>query len=134
MSPQLVMNAQQSYAANVFLPIDLSMYSADRVSLGRFVDELPVPFTDYITSLPNSDYTLLRPILVTVDYEEDYYIVTDDRFLRYAIGSTVAEAKENYGRVLLEYYNDLEELEGCLAPHLAHDLQELRTRLIARKQ
>jgi len=110
------------------------MYSADRVSLGRFVDELPVPFTDYITSLPNSDYTLLRPILVTVDYEEDYYIVTDDRFLRYAIGSTVAEAKESYGRVLLEYYNDLEELEGCLAPHLAHDLQELRTRLIARKQ
>jgi len=41
--------------------------------LGRFVDELPVPFTDYITSLPNSDYTLLRPILVTVNYEEDYY-------------------------------------------------------------
>lgn len=135
MSPRLVeLNAQLSYSASVYLPIDPSMYSADRIFLGRFVDELTVPSIDYITSLPGSEYTLLRPIVVTVDYEEDYYIVSDDRFLRYAIGSTLAEARENYAHVLLDYYKDLCDAEERLAPHLAYDLQELRTMVGPREQ
>lgn len=136
MSPQLVveLNAQQSYAAGVYLSMDPSMYSADRFSLRRFVDEPTVPSVGYITSLPGSEYTLLRSILVTVDYEEDYYIVSDDRFLRYAIGSTLAEARENYAHVLLDYYKDLCDAEERLAPHLAYDLQELRTIVGPREQ
>jgi hypothetical protein len=94
---------------------------------------IPLPFTDDVVSLPDPKYTLRDPIPVTVDYEEDYYIVSDDRFLRYGTGATLAEAKEDYGYALLEYYDDLIELEDCLAPHLAYDLQELRNVITPRR-
>ncbi|MFQ5758872.1 MAG: hypothetical protein ACE5IF_04275 [Candidatus Bathyarchaeia archaeon] len=133
MPESVEVNTRQSHPTALPFLIDQSMDSASGVSLGTFIDERSVPFSDCIVSLPSPDYTLRRPIVVTVDYEEDYYIVGDDRFLRYGIGSTVAEAKENYAHSLLEYYKDLSELEECLAPHLVRDLKDLRKIMASRE-
>jgi hypothetical protein len=134
MSPQLVeMTAQQSYPIEYLFPMDQYVDSASSFMVHSFADDPSMPFPDKIVSLPDSDYVLRNPIRVIVDYEENYYIVRDDRFLRYGTGGTLAEAKEDYGYALLEYYDDLIELEECLAPHLAYDLQELRNAIIPRK-
>lgn len=127
MNPQLVeITAQQSYPIECLFPMDQYVDSASDVMMHSFADDPSMPFPDEIVSLPDPNYVLRNPIRVIVDYEENYYIVRDDRFLRYGTGPTVAEAKEDYGYALLEYLDDLIELEGCLAPHLAYDLQELR--------
>jgi len=107
---------------------------SNRVTPSTFVypsvDDPSVPFNDHVVSLPDLNYTLQDPIPVTVGYEEGYYLVSDDRFLRYGTGGTLAEAKKDYSYALLEYLDDLIEMEDCLAPHLAQDLQELRNILV----
>jgi len=134
MIPDLAdIGAQQSYPIAALFLLDKRVDSANRISEYASVDNPSVPFIDDIVSLPNPNYTLSYPLRVVVDYEEDYYIVGDSTFLRYATGSTIAEAKENYAHSLLGYYKDLRELEGCLAPHLARDLQELRNVIVHRK-
>lgn len=134
MSPELAkIGAQQSYPIELLFPMDVHIDAASGVFVHLSIGDPSVPFTDDVVSLPDLKYTLRDPIPVTVDYEEDYYIVSDDRFLRYGTGATLAEAKEDYGYALLEYYDDLIELEDCLAPHLAYDLQELRNVITPRR-
>lgn len=134
MSPELAkIGAQQSYPIELLFPMDAHIDAASGVFVHLSIGDPSVPFTDDVVSLPDLKYTLRDPIPVTVDYEEDYYIVSDDRFLRYGTGASLAEAKEDYGYALLEYYDDLIELEDCLAPHLAYDLQELRNVITPRR-
>lgn len=126
----LITDLQQSFAPVRLFPFGHYVDSASNIVMEYSSDDPSVPFSDQIVSIPDPDYILAKPIRVTIDYEEDYYIVSDDRFLRYGTGSTLAEAKKEYGYALVEYLDDLTELEDCLAPHLAHDLQELRNILI----
>lgn len=134
MSPELVeISAQPSYPVELLFPMDKHIDAASGVFMYPSVDDPSVPFTDDVVSLPDPNYTLQDPIPVTVGYEEGYYLVSDDKFLRYGTGATLAEAKEDYGYALLEYYDDLIELEECLAPHLAYDLQELRNTIIPQR-
>jgi len=134
MSLQLVrMNAQQSCPIALLFPMDELIDAASGTFVYPSVDDPSVPFNDHVVSLPDLNYTLQDPIPVTVGYEEGYYLVSDDRFLRYGTGTTLAEDKEDYGYALLEYYDDLIELEECLAPHLAYDLQEMRNTVIPQR-
>ena len=125
------LGAQYSYSLPRLFPLNKGTSSANHEVALAFVHTLSLPFTTEITCLPGRNYTLISPIPVTVDYEEDYYFVTDSLFWRYGVGSTVAEAKANYGHALLEYYKELNALEDCLAPHLAIDLQALRQIIVA---
>jgi hypothetical protein len=125
------LRAQQNHPIPRSFAINKGTSSANYVVACGFGYTLSVPFTTRILSLPDPNYTLNAPIPVTVDYEEDYYLVSDSLFWRYGVGFTVSEAKANYGRALLEYYKELDELEDCLAPHLALDLQALRQIIVA---
>ncbi|HQJ52014.1 MAG TPA: hypothetical protein PKW05_09595 [Anaerolineae bacterium] len=69
---------------------------------------------------------MVNPVQVRIQHEDDYHLVADDVFARYGTGSTVAEAKAEYGRALVDYLEELTELEESLAPHLVADLSRLR--------
>ena len=125
------LGAQHSSPIPRFFPMNKGTSSASYEVARAFEHTPSVPFTAQILSLPDPNYTLSSAIPVTVDYEEDYYLVSDSLFWRYGVGSTVSEAKANYGHALLEYYKELDELEDCLAPHLALDLQVLRQIIVA---
>lgn len=125
------LGAQHSYSLPRSFPMNKGTSSANHEVARAFVQTLSVPFSAEIPCLPDPNYALLSSIPVTVDYEEDYYLVSDSLFWRYGVGSTVSEAKANYGHALLEYYKELNDLENCLAPHLALDLQVLRQIIVA---
>ncbi|OQB28015.1 MAG: hypothetical protein BWY10_00819 [Chloroflexi bacterium ADurb.Bin180] len=90
------------------------------------LESLSMPLPGLITTLVDSRYRLNRPVQVRIQHEDDYYLVADDVFARYGTGSTVAEAKAEYGRALVDYLEELTELEESLAPHLVADLSRLR--------
>ncbi len=93
---------------------------------GQEGQTMPPAFRDLVTMLPETSYQLRKPIPVAVRQEKEHYLVTDDAFLRYGIGSSIAEAKEDYACALLDYFDSLSQYEDQLAPRLAQDLARLR--------
>ena len=88
-----------------------------------------VAYSDFMTSLPDPHYRLRMPIRVVVDQDDDHYLVGDDVFMRYGVGSTVAEAKLDYSYALLDYYDELREDPDKLSPDLSRDLELLQGRI-----
>jgi len=60
----------------------------------------------------------------------DLLIATEHIFLRYGVGRTVKEAKDDYAASLLDYYEDLIEFDGRLSAQLQEDLDTLRTFIV----
>lgn len=72
-------------------------------------------------------YTLCREIPLKIKKTNEGFLVSDPVTLRYGVGATLAEAKDDYIGALLEYYESLTASEQNLAPHLKAHLQYLRT-------
>lgn len=103
--------------------------SASVVRIDRHMRASFVAYSDFITSLPDPHYRLRMPIRVVVDQDDDHYLVGDDVFMRYGVGSTVAEAKLDYSYALLDYYDELREDPDKLSPDLSRDLELLQGRI-----
>ena len=88
------------------------------------------PHFDVITSLPEPEYRLCVPIEVTIDEDDDHYLVADDLFLRFGVGDTIEEAKLDYSFALLDYFDELRKDPDRLCAHLAHDLELLEQCII----
>ncbi len=72
-------------------------------------------------------YTLCHEIPLKIKKTNEGFLVSDPVTLRYGVGATLEEAKDDYICVLLEYYESLTAGEQHLAPHLKAHLQYLRT-------
>ena len=118
--------ATQDPSAPAYFRLEPRASSASHLVALLSAESLSPPFPDLVTALADSQHRLLSPVQVRIQHEDDYYLVTDDVFARYGTGSTVAEAKAEYGRALVDYLEELTELEESLAPHLAADLSRLR--------
>ena len=85
---------------------------------------------DVVRSLPDPQYHLAHPVEVIVIPNGDLLIATEHIFLRYGVGRTVKEAKDDYAASLLDYYEDLMEFDGRLSAQLQEDLDTLRTFIV----
>ena len=81
---------------------------------------------EVLTRLPDPQFRLARPIEVEIIPDGNCLIAIENTFLRYGVGQTVKEAKEDYARSLLDYYEDLVRFDGCLSAQLQEDLDALR--------
>lgn len=72
-------------------------------------------------------YALCGEIPLKVKKTEEGFLVSDPITLRYGVGRTLEEAKDDYMSVVLEYYESLVASEKDLASHLKAHLQYLRT-------
>ena len=82
---------------------------------------------ELLRELPEENYRLLRPFLLTLYRAPDYYWVAPDQFVLHGLGSTPEEAVENYAYALLDYYEDLRDHREVLAPHLIEHLEYIET-------
>jgi hypothetical protein len=53
------------------------------------------------------EWTIVQPLLVTIERGDDSYIASDDVFMMYGLGESIAEAVQDYVSVLTEYYEIL---------------------------
>jgi len=88
---------------------------------------------DAVRSLPDPQYHLAHPIEVIVIPNGDLLIATEKTFLRYGVGRTVKEAKDDYAASLLDYYEDLVEFDGRLSAQLQEDLDILRKSIVVQE-
>lgn len=72
-------------------------------------------------------YTGLHSIPTRVRHDGVRYFVDDNIIDCYGIGTTPAEAQENYLLAVRELYDDLSANEERLAPYLLTRLEYLRT-------
>ncbi len=86
--------------------------ASSRQAIGRWEDER---------------YALCREIPLKIKKTNEGFLVSDPVTLRYGVGATLEEAKDDYIAVLLEYYESLMSSEHNLAPHLKEHLRYLRT-------
>lgn len=72
-------------------------------------------------------YALCGEIPLKIKKTEEGFLLSDPITLRYGVGHTIEEAKDDYMSVVLEYYESLVASEQNLAPSLKAHLQYLRT-------
>jgi predicted RNase H-like HicB family nuclease len=61
-------------------------------------------YRKYIFDLDN--YKLLKPIKITIEYDDDYYLASTDDFPFYITGNTIEEAKQNLIYDIEETYEE----------------------------
>jgi hypothetical protein len=86
-----------------------------------------------LTHLPDPQYRLARPIEVVIIPDGACLIATENTYLRYGVGRTAKEAKEDYARSLLDYYEDLVRFDGRLSAQLQEDLNTLHTLIVVQE-
>ena len=77
---------------------------------------------EVLRDLPVDGYSLTRPLALTLHHSRDYYWVAPVDFALHGVGDTPKAAVEDFGYALVEYYEDLHQLEESLAPHLLEHL------------
>lgn len=70
-------------------------------------------------------WKLMRPLDLSVVYEGDQWLVSDDIFGIYGLGDEPVEALGDYEATLVRFYVDIVEWEGSLSPHLDVQKQNL---------
>jgi hypothetical protein len=67
-------------------------------------------------------WTLVEPLLISIEREDNgWFVLSDDIFPVYGDGATLEEARADYVRTLIDYY----ELLATRARENAHDAREL---------
>jgi hypothetical protein len=59
---------------------------------------------------------------MTVEWDEDHYLVSDETVNMYGTGTTVEEAMAEYRSMLVEYYEGLLDQPESLSPRLKRHL------------
>lgn len=81
-----------------------------------------------LSTLNHPRYQLREEIPVQVQWEEEMqcYVAYDHLFDWYGTGDSPNDAVRHLAEVLLEDYQDLNEMEGDLSPELQGKLSEMR--------
>ena len=80
---------------------------------------------EVLRDLPVDEYSLTRSLKLTLYHSRDYFWVAPIDFTLHGVGKTPEAAVEDFGYALVEYYEDLHQLEDTLAPHLLEHLSFL---------
>ena len=55
----------------------------------------------------SQEWTLVRPLPITLEFGDDCLIISDDTFCMYGVGNTIASAARDFKNVLIDYYGVL---------------------------
>lgn len=107
-------------------PSEIS-YHGDWPFLEGIQDQsIPTNFRTITGSLPGGR-RLIRPLRVTVEYDDGEVIVSEPLFHMHAVAPTEAEATNAFKRIFSGYLDSLTRREKTLGPQLYDQLNYLRS-------
>lgn len=68
-------------------------------------------------------WRIAQPLLITIEYGDNSYVVSDDIFSMYGIGDDMLSATQDYVSALTEYYDVLSSHDDQPSVRLFHQLQ-----------
>lgn len=91
----------------------------------RVEERLPSDYIGFLTGEIAPGWILVKPILITIERDVDYMIVSDDVFAIYGVGDTFEDALDDYKVSLIDYF-ELISLRAEADVHTRFILNQLR--------